>query len=290
MLAVLIARDIADLGFPDFTLDDLLDSWRASEFDLSADALLAQDGDGRIVAYSEVRRQGSLADVSPASEGLGIGTRLLAWTEQRERLRGSDCHRQRIAGTNTSGRELLERARYAHVRSNWRMVRMLGADARDADSDPPSGVEIRTLDTERHAVEVHRLDAIAFAQSADYAPQGLAEFREEHLGGHDHDPALSCVAFEGDRLAGFILSRRWEDESVGYVDILAVHPDHQRRGIASAMLRWAFAAYAGAGLREAQLSVASDNPRALALYERAGMTPRFRLDIYERPIDAGAPP
>ncbi len=287
MLAVLNARDITDLGFPDFTLENLLDSWRAGEFDLSADALLAQTADGQIVAYSEVRRQGSLADVGPASEGLGIGARLLAWTEERERTRGSARHRQRIAAGNTRARELLVGAGYTHARSNWRMVRTLGGEIIDAGSDPPAGVEIAMLDSERHAVEVHRLDALAFTQSADYTPESLTEFREEHLGSHDHDPELSCVACQDGQVAGFILSRRWEDESVGYVDILAVHPDHQRRGIASAMLRWAFAAYAGAGLREAQLTVASDNPRALALYERAGMRPRFRLDIYERPIDPG---
>jgi ribosomal protein S18 acetylase RimI-like enzyme len=287
VLAVLRARDIADLGVPDFTLEDLLDSWRASEFDLATDALLTQAPDGRIVAYSEVRRQGSLANVDPASEGLGIGTTLLAWTEQRERVRGGACHRQRIAANNSRGGELLKRADYTRARSNWRMAVALAADSRDAQSDPPPGVEIRELDTEGDAAGVHQLDAVAFAQSPDYAPESLPEFREEHLGGHDHDPGLSCVALRHGRLAGFILSRRWEDESVGYVDILAVHPDHQRRGIASAMLRWAFAAYAGAGLGAAQLTVASDNPRALALYERVGMSPRFRLDIYERPIDPG---
>jgi len=39
---------------------------------------------------------------------------------------------------------------------------------------------------------------------------------------------------------------------------------------------------AAAGLREAQLGVASDNPRALGLSERCGMTARFSADTYER--------
>lgn len=39
-----------------------------------------------------------------------------------------------------------------------------------------------------------------------------------------------------------------------------------------------------------ELGVASDNPRALSLYESRGMTPRFRVDTYERPVDPDVKP
>ncbi len=84
------------------------------------------------------------------------------------------------------------------------------------------------------------------------------------------------------------LARRW-DAGVAYVDILAVHPDHQRLGLGSALLRSAFHGFAAAGLREAQLGVASDNPGALVLYERVGMTTRYRFDTYERPVSQHDP-
>ena len=86
-------------------------------------------------------------------------------------------------------------------------------------------------------------------------------------------------------MVGFLLARRWPKERVGFIDLLAVHPQARRRGLGSMLLRTAFARFAGAGLREAQLGVASDNPRALQLYERAGMTPRFVVDAYHRPIE-----
>jgi ribosomal protein S18 acetylase RimI-like enzyme len=64
---------------------------------------------------------------------------------------------------------------------------------------------------------------------------------------------------------------------------LAVHPDAAGRGLGGTLLRAVFAAAAGAGAARVQLGVASDNPGATRLYERAGMTRRFRVDAYEPP-------
>ena len=43
VMGVLIARDLADLGVPDYTLEDLLDEWRGTGVDLAADAVVVQD-------------------------------------------------------------------------------------------------------------------------------------------------------------------------------------------------------------------------------------------------------
>lgn len=281
VLGVLVARDVADLGVPDYTLEDLADEWRASDVDLANDTRVV-DLDGQIVAYAIVHRPGTLAVVAPEFEGLGIGTRLLRWAEGREREQGRESHRQWIAASNERARVLLLDAGYARVRSYWRMVRQLDAIAERGP--PPSGVRVRPLDIDGDAVAVHALDAASFASAPDYRPQSLKDFREEHLGGHDLDPALSLVAERGETIVGFLLACRWKDEAVGYVDILAVHPDQQRRGLGTELLQAAFAGFADAGLQQAQLGVASDNPRGLSLYEGAGMTPRFRFDTYERPI------
>jgi mycothiol synthase len=65
VLAVLVARDIAEVGAPDYTLEDLCDEWRATEFYLAADALVVELEDGRIVGYAAVHRRGTLADGLP---------------------------------------------------------------------------------------------------------------------------------------------------------------------------------------------------------------------------------
>jgi len=284
--AVLTARNTADLGVPDHTLEELREQWAQTEFELAADAVVVELPDGRLAAYATVDREGARVAVAPEHERCGIGARLLQWTEQSQRERGREQHRQVIVDGNERARELLHSAGYVRGRSYFRMVRRLDQSPLVLDDAPPAGampagIRTRPPDPDRDAAALHALDAAGFAVVPDYRPESLTAFTEEHLGAHDLDCELSSMAESGGELVGFLLARRWPDR-VGYIDLLAVHPDHQRRGLGSALLRAAFARFAAAGLREAQLGVASDNPRAVALYERAGMAPRFRFDTYER--------
>jgi mycothiol synthase len=286
VLAVMVARDMVDLGAPDYTLEDLRDEWSLSDFNLATDAVVVEAGERRIVGYAIVRSPGALAVVAPTDEGQGIGALLLPWVERRERELRHDRHRQWLAASNARARDFLLHAGYEHERSYWRMVRSL-EDLADP-ATPPSGFELRPLDIDGDAVALHALDQASFSANADFRQETLEEFRDEHLGAHDLDARLSVVGRHGEDYAGFLLARHWRDEGVGFVDILAVHPDYQRRGLGSSLLRAAFHGFAAAGLREAALGVASDNPRALGLYEGVGMTARYRFDTYVRSISAAA--
>ncbi len=282
VLDLIVARDITDLGRPDYTLGDVHDAWRATGFDLASDAMLAVDDDHAVVGYAAMTAGGSVIVVRPGHEGRGIGASLLAWAEKRASARGRTRHRQGIPATDERARALLRDAGYEHVRSYWRMGRRL--DALEPPRGLPDGVDVRPLDREADGRSLHALSEASFAGNADYRPQAWATFRDEHLAVHDLDPALSVVAEHGGTPVGFLLARRWAEERLGFVELLAVHPDHRRQGLATALLTAGFTAFSAVGLDEAQLGVASDNPRALMLYERCGMTPRFRIDTYERPV------
>jgi mycothiol synthase len=279
---VLAARDTADIGMSDYVLQDLLDEWRASELDLKADACVVEL-DGAIVAYAIVHGPMTAVAVAPDYEGRGVGTRLLDWAEVREREVGRSHHRQWIASGNERARILLQAAGYELVRSYWRMARPL-QDLPDQPDTPADNLLLRSLDVEQDALVLHALDDASFAAAPDYHPQSLQAYREEHLGAHDLDPELSRVAEVCGEVAGFLLARRWTQPPAGFVDILAVHPEHQGKGIGTALLSEAFRLFRAAGLEEAQLGVASTNPGALRMYERLGMTRRFRYDTYERPV------
>lgn len=282
VLAVLAARDAADHGTRVHSLEDLRDEWKGSELELERDARVVESDQGEIVAYAAVRRHGTLAAVAPAHEGRGIGGRLLEWAEQREREHRHPLHRQWVSAGNASARRLLTGNGYARARSYWRLGRPL--DGTVSRPRVPAGLRLRPVEVERDATALHALDAASFAGASDYKPESLELFREEHLEAHDFDAGLSLVAEQGRRIVGLLLTRRETDEAVGFVALLAVAPERQRQGIGTVLLQTAFAGYAGAGLRQAQLMVASDNPRALRVYERAGMTVQLQFDIYERPI------
>jgi mycothiol synthase len=280
VLAVFVARDLADLGVVEHTLEELRDEWRGRDLDLARNARVAESDGGRIVAYAAVRRPGTLVVVDPEREGGGIGSRLLEWAEDRDRARGRELHRQWVAANNTSARSLLTGAGYRRARSYWRMVRAL--EGVGAAPIPPAGFRLRPVDVARDASALHVVDAASFAAAPDYTPETLAEFVEEHLEPYDFDAGLSRAATREERIVGFLIAMRQQDEGIGYIDLLAVDPEYQGRGLGSALLGSAFAAFAEAGLREAQLAVASDNPRGLRVYQRAGMTVRHQFDIYER--------
>jgi mycothiol synthase len=268
--ALVIAGDIADVGEADYSLGALQDEWAASGFELGRDAVVAED-DGGLVGYAALCDHDVLVVVRPGREGEGIGTALLDWCEAR------GPRAQAVGERNAAARALLESRGYRRTRHYWRMERALQADA---EPRPPAGVTLRPLRLPADGDALYAVYVAAFRSNPDYREDGRERFGEWSLGAHDLDAGLSRVAERDHAITGFALVRRWPD-GVGYVDLLAVHPDAKGRGIGGSLLRAVFAAAARAGLSRVQLGVASDNPDATRLYERAGMTRRFRVDAYE---------
>jgi mycothiol synthase len=277
---LVIAGDVADLGEPDYTLADLRDEWAAADFDLDADAVVTEVA-GRIVGYAAFRASEVLITVDPERRGEGLGTALREWAESRARERGLATLRQNAGHRNAAAREHLAAAGYERVRSYWRMELELEGDERPPE--PPEGVILRLPELPADGPALYVVSETAFAGNADYEPESEARFAGEHLRAHNLRPELSLVAEREERLAGFALVRD-HGNKVAYVDLLAVHPDAAGRGLGSALLRTAFARAARAGYRTGQLGVASDNPNAIRLYARAGMTQRWRVDSYARAL------
>src|SRR6476661_1916419 len=78
ILTVLVARDVADIGRADCTLDDVIADLAGAH----ADAWVAED-DGEIVGYAVLDDRGAMVSVHPDREGRGAGTLLRAAAETR---------------------------------------------------------------------------------------------------------------------------------------------------------------------------------------------------------------
>ena len=288
VLRVLAAREAHDFGLAEFIRGFLLERWREQRFRPEADAVVAHDGDV-VVGYAGLFEQGALVFVDPGHERQGAGSRLREWVEAQAEERRRSHHRQVIAHENAGAHALLAAAGYQQIRSVIQMAKAL--DAAAPAPPPPAEITLARLNLPADGRALHLADTASFAGNADFEPSSFESFDQEHLQSPHLDLELSRVARRGGAIVGFTLCRRQPD-GTGYVDLLAVDPSERGRGLGTSLLLTAFECFARAGLREAWLDVASDNARGLRLYDRAGMSERLRVDVYEKPVQyttAGEP-
>jgi ribosomal-protein-alanine N-acetyltransferase len=123
-------------------------------------------------------------------------------------------------------------------------------------------IEIRVL-------ELHDLSAIeAIEQKAYPTPWSRSMFASELA-----KPTSICLgAFEGQDLAGYVINSRYVD--AWHVMNVAVDPEHQRRGVATALLERLFELTRDDERRGYTLEVRVSNEDAIGLYEKLGFESR----------------
>ena len=90
---------------------------------------------------------------------------------------------------------------------------------------------------------------------------------------NDEQTAVWVAEADG-AVAGFVAYTLDHREQIGTVELLAVHPDHQQRGVATALNRGALEQMRASGMKLAGLSTGGDPGHAPArrAYEKAGYT------------------
>jgi mycothiol synthase len=296
--AVLAADDLDDGGQVVLDAGFLRGQWERSGFHLATDAWVAADATGMVVGYGQVTRDkadvvASWGVVHPAHRGRGIGAALLGRIEARATEMAAGVPGVRFRHAVNAGDEAaaaMLRARGLRlVRHFWHMGVELPAEV-DAGA-APAGIAITPLGSPAELREVHAVLDEAFADHWDHHHEPFERWAEDLTGGPDYDPSLWRLARdddEGGRLVG-ALTASVLDES-GWVTLLGVRTEARGRGVAVALLRDAFAGFAGRGTRSILLVVDAANPTgATRLYERAGMRVVKRFDLWERGLDGSAP-
>jgi mycothiol synthase len=277
VLDVICARDVADLGAPDFTLEDLEADWARPGLELEHDARIAVADGGTVRAYAILLGDDALISVHPDAEDEGNGTVLRRWAEARAAERGTSVLRQFAFGSNDGARRHLREAGYRPAQHYFR----LRADLDDVP--PPHGTPpLRTFEPGDEAA-VHRLVQDAFSEIEGNVPQTLEEWRARGIARAGHDPSLWLLLDDDEGLAGAALGERWQD-GAGYVGELAVATRARGRGYGRALLLGLLDAFRRAGLRHAELSVHGHNRDALALYESVGMRTVWESDRWEKAL------
>ena len=264
VLELIVARDVADLGYADYTLEDVKADWASPATDLALDAWLVEDGSGP-VGYAMLDESGAaMVVVPPEREGRGIGTTLREAAEARVAARGDEVVRQYLPATNEAAR--------AHVRdAGYRLVhRYVRMRVELAQVEPPPEIAIRAFVPGADDAAVHELVEAALDEVPGNVPRSLAAWRAAHIEKEGFDPSLWLLHEDAGGLAAAALCERRE-QGVGCVDYLAVAARSRRRGLGRALLLHGLAALRAHGLTTGELFVQTENEAATRLYESAGM-------------------
>lgn len=297
---------IDQTGFPVTSRSLMIADWTGPTFDPSASVRVVETGEARIVGYLEVWDTEPIpvsnwvyGRVHPDFEGLGIGMELMTWAEERlkrtlERV-PKDLrvvfHSEALKN-HAATKELLENCGMKLNRYFWRMGIDLNTEPKETSW--PRGIRVKTLAELNDLRAVYRAFNDSFKDHWGYVEQPEEEMVEEwrHWISSDDqfDPALWFLAMDGDDVAGVCLCRRreWGDPDMGWVNILGVRQQWRRKGLALAMLHFAFGKFHQMGKLRVGLGVDAESlTGATGLYEKAGMHITREMYSYEKVVRPG---
>jgi mycothiol synthase len=291
------ASDIAAVGEPDFTAEEVREALTGPHTDMSQDCWLVADETGAVVgwAYPDNPTGGPRDFIEvyvwPGRGGPAIRPLLdlmMARVHERARLFGHSPYAVRAGAipTETGWIEALTEAGFHFLKQHARMQMPLDDVSADPPP-PPAGVTVRPVRPGDDA-DLRRFHAVieeAFRDS-DHRATDFETWRAQVAAEASVSWDEWFVAEVDGELAGVLQSSDSSiEEDEGWVKYLAVLRPYRRRGVGEALLRRAFATYAAKGRRAAGLGVDLANPtRAARLYYAVGMHPLYQANIYEREI------
>jgi ribosomal protein S18 acetylase RimI-like enzyme len=291
------ASDVAAVGAPDFTAEEVREALTAPHTDMSLDCWLAVDDTGEVVgwAYPDNSTGGARDFIEvyvwPGRGGPAIRPLLelmLARVHERAKLFGHSPYAVRAGAIPTEAAwiEALTGNGFVFLKQHARMQMSLD----DVSSDPPPlppGVTVRRVRAGDDA-DLRRFHAVieeAFRDS-DHRATDFDTWRARV----DAESTVSWDEWfvsevDGEFAGALQSSDSSAEEDEGWVKYLGVLRPYRRHGVGEALLRRAFATYAAKGRRTAGLGVDLANPtKAARLYHSVGMHPLYQANIYEREI------
>lgn len=296
------------LGVRDFTISDVKTEWESPKFNPETDIRLVHNSENKLVGFIEVNTTANppvhpwvWGRVHPDYHGLGIGSYLLDWAEERAKEAIPRCPSDARIAYRVKTDTTIEPAKHLFEAADLKLIRHSFKMLIEMDAPPPApvwseGITIETAkDREAEIEAIFRVDDEAFKDHFGYVEEpfedGLSHFSHWFLNDAEHqDPTLWFKAMDGEKIVAIALCRRrsWENENHGHVSTLAVLRPYRQRGIGLALLHQAFGEFYRRGKTGVTLGVDGENlTGALRLYKRAGMHVHRQNDRYEKELRTG---
>ncbi len=281
------------------------EEWMAPGADPAEDIRLVFAPNGELAGYIEVWTIANppvhptiWGRLDPGYEGMGIGTWMMHWAEQRalqalERVPAGlrFAPRVRIYRQATKSKKLFEDMGYHYIRSSYHM--QIEMDRPVPEPVWPAEITLRTY-RESDVEALYRAETEAFHDHFGFTEepfeQGFQRFKHFKLECEGFDPTLVFLAMDGEEIAGLSYCRPHfhADRELGWVSSLGVRRPWRKRGLGLALLQHSFHEFYRRGKRKVGLGVDAENlTGALRLYENAGMHVRLAVDLYEKEMRAG---
>ena len=302
ILELVHASDIAAIGYADFSAEEVRESLTEPNTDMSRDCWVVLDDRGTLVGWnSAANTSGGDRDFIEVytwpERGLPAMRPLLELILERAAERAAEFGHDRYevrAGVLPAEKtyiDLLVEHGFVFIKQHARMQMSL-AGVSPTPPEPPAGVTIRTVraDDEAEMRTFHGVIQQAFLDS-DHRGADYDSWRRQVADEPVHVFDEWFVAEVDGRVVAALESSydSGEDNDEGWVKRLGVLATHRRRGLGEALLRRAFATYAGKGRAKAGLGVDMANPtEAARLYLAVGMKPLYKAQVYQKVIAAAS--
>ena len=286
VVAVMNAVDVATLGEPDTTEEDIASGWDESDFDLARDALVASAGDA-VVGYAEVYDRGEnngthVVDldvyVAPTDDADTAAALLEA---ALPRARSAAGEGGVLATWLTSGDprvRLFEAQGFSPRRQFLRMRYDLTTAPAPAPDVP--GIRFAAARRGQDEAAVHDVLVAAFANHVRPITPSLQHFAEQHVDHPDFNPDLWGLAWDGDRAVGAMTL--FDHGDLAFIRHIGVRASHRGRGIASALILRGLGQLHAAGQTRVDLGVDfEDESGAARLYANLGFSQLQRQTLFE---------
>jgi mycothiol synthase len=229
------------------TLDELLVSLEANHADPASDVFVAVDETTKdIVGYGKVgwwqEEDGTFlylhqGVVDPAHRHKGAGSQLLASLQERIReiAASHPGGSPKMLGTNASETEqdalkLIQDSGYEKV---WSSLEMEFSDfSKVNDIEMPAGFELRPVESDEEKRKVYEANKRVYEGTWGAEPSSEEDYQE--FLAENPDASLWKVAWDNDKVAGFVLSK--VDEHKGEITQVSVLPEYRRRGLGQSLM------------------------------------------------------